>query len=346
MKLNLLPFAAAALLGQAAFAQNTLSEPGSLMLFHEFDNRSGVANLITVTNTAGGDASTDTVDVEYVYRARVQNVGGQDVLVNCLETNRTRRLTPNDTLSLLTANDNPNYTQGYLYVFAKSRTTGKAIKFDHLIGNNLVIDGLGVFDYSVNPVVFKAGAQLAEGANTDLENGVGDGIRDLNGTEYALAPDEILIPRFFGQSTRSYNSIAGYTSDLVLVNLTGGTQFDAIVDFLVYNDNEEPLSAQYQFRCWSKNSLLTISGLFANEFLLTTNHAVNEIPGANHVKTGWMRIDGNVAFFSSNTQIEDPAFLAVLVEKIGPFKAADLPFAQGTQSNGDLLPQSINGDSN
>ena len=50
-----------------------------------------------------------------------------------------------------------------------------------------MIDGLGVFDYSVNPVVFKAGAQLAEGANTDLENGVGDGIRDLNGTEYALA---------------------------------------------------------------------------------------------------------------------------------------------------------------
>ncbi|MBK7877394.1 MAG: hypothetical protein IPJ77_16930 [Planctomycetes bacterium] len=342
MKLHLLPIAAAAFLGQAAFAQNTLSEAGSLMLFHEFDNRAGVANLITVTNTANGDATTDTIDVEYVYRARVQRVGSQDVLVNCLETNRTRRLTPNDTLSLLTANDNPNYTQGYLYVFAKSRSTGQAIKFDKLIGNNLVIDGLGAFDYSVNPVVFKAGAALAAGAATDVDS---DGIRDLNGNEYAMAADEILIPRFLGQSTRSGTSAAGYTSDLILVNLTGGTQFDAILDFLVYNDNEEPLSAQYQFRCWSKSSLLSISGVFSNEFLLSTNHAVNEIPGANYVKTGWIRIDGNVAY-STNTQVQDPAFLAVLVEKIGPFKAADLPFAAGTQSNGDLLPQSINGDNN
>ncbi|MBI5364012.1 MAG: hypothetical protein HZA53_12585 [Planctomycetes bacterium] len=339
MRTSLLPLAALFFLGQAASAQNTLSAPGSLLLFHEFDNRSGVANMITVTNTADGDPSTDTIDIEYVYRARLQRVGGYDVVVNCLETNRTRRLTPNDTLSILTSNDNPNYTAGYLYVFAKSRTNGHAIKFDHLIGDNLVIDGLGAFDYSVSPVSFKSGS--AVGPDTDVD---GDGVRDLNGVEYAMAAEQILIPRFIGQSTRG-GAMSGYTSDLVLVNLTGGTQFDAILDFLIYNDNEEAFSAQYQFRCWSKSSLLSISGVFSNDFLLTTNHATNEIPGANYIKTGWMRIDGNVAF-STNTQVIDPAFLAVLVEKIGPFKAANLPFAEGTQNNGDLLPQSIAGDNN
>lgn len=340
MRLHLVPLLGVALLGAAARAQNTLAEPGSLLLFHEFDNRNGVANLITVTNTADGDPTTDTVDVEYVYRARLQRVGDQSVLVNCLETNRTRRLTPNDTLSVLTANDNPNFTAGYLYAFAKSRTTGKAIKFDHLIGNNLVIDGLGVFEYSVNPVVFKAGSGPFNAAgDTDLDN---DGIRDLNGVEYAQAADQILIPRFIGQNVRAAVQ-SGYSSDLVLINLTGGTQFTAILDFLAYNDNEEAFSAQYAFKCWDKVPLLTISGIFSNDFLLTTGHNPNEIPGANYIKTGWIRIDGNVAF-STNTQIADPAFLAVLIEKIGPFKAADLPFAQGVQNNGDLLPQSINGD--
>ena len=342
MRLHLLPLATLAFLGQAASAQNTLSEPGSLMLFHEFDNRAGVANLITVTNTADGELAADTIDVEFVYRARTQRVGGYDVDVECLETNRTRRLTPNDTISVLTANDNPNFTAGYLYVFAKSTSTGRAVKFDHLIGQNLIVDGLGAFDYAVNPVVFKAGADIVDRDPTDSDD---DGIRDLDGDEYAMFADVILIPRFIGQSTRTQTSLAGYTSDLVFVNLTGGSRFDAVLDFLIYNDNEEVFSTQYQFRCWSKTSLLSISGVFANDFLLyNTNHAVNEIPGANLIKTGWMRIDGNVAF-STNTSIEDPAFLAVLVEKIGPFKASSLPFAIGTQDNGDLLPLAITGDS-
>jgi hypothetical protein len=331
MKFNMLPLFAAALLGQAAAAQGTLQEPGSLLVFHEFNNRHGVQNLITVTNTADGDATTDTINVEYVYRARY-GYDGQEL--NCLETNRTRTLTPNDTLSVFTVLDNPNYEQGYLYVFAKSRTTGRAVKFDHLIGTNLVLDGVLIFDYQVNPAVFKAGEALASGAQTDLDS---DGIRDLNGNEYAQAPDQILIPRFIGNIPHFLES------ELVLVNLTGGAAFTSILDFLAYNDNEEVFSTQYQFKCWDRVPLLEISGIFANAFLATTNHAANEIAGATTTETGWIRIDGNTAF-STNTQIDDPAFLAVLVERLIVFEAASLPFGQGTQNNGDLLPLSILGD--
>jgi len=42
--------------------------------------------------------------------------------------------------------------------------------------------------------------------------------------------------------------------------------------------------------------------------------------------------------------IQDPAFYAVLVERIGTYGAADLPFELCSQNNGDLLPRSLLGD--
>ena len=81
--------------------------------------------------------------------------------------------------------------------------------------------------------------------------------------------------------------------------------------------------------------------IFANEFLLTTNHNQNEsIDGG---EAGWMRIDGLVASSTAAQQL-DPAFLAVLVEKIDGANCAELPFAIGVQPNGDLLPRSVLGD--
>lgn len=317
-------------LSSVASAQSNVSEPGSLLLYTEFDNRAGVSTLYSVTNTFDGSLEDGTIDVEFVYRGRVAQNGA---LLNCLEFNRVVRLTPNDTFSTLTFVHNPNQQQGYCYAFARSKTTGKAVKFDHLIGQTLVIDGPGAFEYSLAPATLKAGSALASGAATDADN---DGIRDLDGTEYEGVGDVMLIPRFFGQNRQ-------YESDLVLINLTGGTQFDAILDFLVYNDNEEVFSAQHSFRCWEKRKLTQISSVFLNDFLLTTNHNPNEIQTLPFVKTGWMRIDGNTASSTAKT-IDDPAFLAVLVERVGPYKAADLPFRLGVQTNGDLLPQGVLGD--
>jgi hypothetical protein len=70
-------------------------------------------------------------DVEYVYIGRI---GANGQVLDCLETNRTRRLTPRDTITLITKNDNPNAVQGYVYVFAKSKFTGRAIVHDFLSG--------------------------------------------------------------------------------------------------------------------------------------------------------------------------------------------------------------------
>src|SRR6185295_5613193 len=110
------------------------------------------------------------------------------------------------------------------------------------------------FQYSVDAVVFRA--VPPERALTDIDNGgAGDGIRDLDGVEYEMAPSKILIPRFTGQSTV-------YQSDLVLIALTGGAGFTTRLDFLVYNDNEEVFSKNFTFRCWRKIPLSTLSTLF------------------------------------------------------------------------------------
>lgn len=300
--------------------------PGSLLLYPEFDNRGGVVSLLTVTNV---DCDGEDVDVEFVY------IDKND----CQEFNRTERLTPCDTLTLITNAHDPNDERGYVYAFAKHPVTGQAIVHNALAGQLLIVDGLASFEYSVNPVLFKG---IGNGTITDLD---GDGIRDLDGVEYDMAPDQILVPRFLGQAPpRPQAGGGGAQSQLVLIGLTGGRAFTTRVDFLIYNDNEEAFSSEYEFYCWDKPNLLEISGVFANDFLKNwTNDDPAEVIGAPSRESGWMRIDGAVAT-SPVLSIADPAFYAVLVERIGPYGAADLPFEYCTQDNGDLLPTGLHGD--
>lgn len=297
--------------------------PSSLLVFPEYDNRTAALTLLTVTNT---DDTHGDIDVEFVYIARRDAQGNE---LDCIETNRTRRLTPLDTLTLVTSFDDPNPRQGYVYAFAKNRTTHQAIVHDALIGNALVIDAMHNLDYSFNAFGFLGVG--APGSATDRD---GDGLRDLNDLEYQCSSGETLVPRFLAQSRT-------VSSDLVLINLTGGARFEAVLDFLIFNDNEEVFSAQHAFTCWDKLPLRDVSNVFNQQFLSNTTHDAGESVGG--METGWFRIDGNVAN-SSATSLPDPAFLALLIEKIGPMGVSDLPFEIGAQANGDLLPRGVLGD--
>lgn len=314
-------------LGLAALAltatANAESKPGSLLLYPSFDSRPGSSTVLTVTNT-NDDVVTGNVLVEFIYIEKE----------TCLEFNRTALLTANDTLTVLASVHNPQQQQGYLYVFAKSPLTGEAITWDYLIGNMIDIDAFVLFDWSLNAITYQG--QTIEGLPTDVD---GDGHKDLDGVEYSKAADEILIPRFFGQGFP-------IESELILVNLSGGARFTTTLDFLIYNDNEQVFSAQHTFRCWETTRLTNISSAFTRDFLLSTFQNPFEVQGSLILESGWMRIDGNVAQ-SRAAQIEDPAFVAVLVEQffaLATFGAADLPFAKGEQDNGTLLPLGIFGD--
>lgn len=334
MRLNKFVLSGLTALSLASAAAANGRNPGSLLLYPEFDNRQGDLTLLTVTNTnsdttpAAGNLQAGSIQVEFVYIGKYA-VGGQTL--DCLEFNRTHLLTPNDTLSVITSAHNPQHEQGYVYVFAKDPVTGKARVFNHLIGNEMTINGIAQLDYSVNPVSFKG---IGNGTLTDLDN---DGIRDLDGTEYEAVPDEIYIPRFLGQG-------GSYNSELILLGLSGGAAFTTIANFWIYNDNEEAFSAQYAFRCWDRVRLSTINGAFNEQFLDTTNNAPGEIVGAPTHESGWFRVYGGTAF-SSAEQIQDPAVYAVLVEMIGSHGASDLPFESvALQDNGALLPRGIFGD--
>jgi hypothetical protein len=317
---------AVASLGMASEAFADGRNPGSLLLFPEFNNRQSDLTLVTVTNT-NPDLVNGTVKVEFIYIGKFDRDGNP---INCLEFNRTETLTANDTITLITSAHNPQQEQGFLYAFAKDPATNKALAWDWLIGNLMAIRGIEAFEYSMNPVAFKG---IGDGEFTNQDN---DTVRDLDGMEYEQIADEILIPRFLATGF-------GFDSELILLGLSGGAAFETIVNFLVYNDNEEVFSAQRQFRCWERVKLATISGVFSNQFLKGTNHALNEIVGASQREAGWMRLDG-LAAFSSAEQISDPAIYAVLVEKVNIFGAADLPFENGLQANGDLFPVGIFGD--
>ena len=311
---------------------DSLDRAGSLLVFPLFDNSRNGLFTLTVTNTnpnttplPAGQLLAGTVDVEFVY------INGFD----CLEFNRTRRLTPNDTLTVTTLLDNPNQAEGYVYVFAKSPTTGKAIKFDWLAGDSFhVAPGL-LGGVDLPPVVFKAGSGLAAGANTDVDN---DGVRDLNGNEYERVSDELLVPRFIADNAPNSSP------QLILIGLTGKS-FQTIINFLIYNDNEEVFSAQRSFDCWERVNLRDINGAFTNSFLLTTNHAINE--STFGLETGWFRMDGATAF-STAASISDPAFMAVRLERndASDVAGASLPYGVGEQSNGDLVQHGPFADAN
>lgn len=306
-------------LGMASDAVAGGRNPGSLLLYPEFDNRVGDVTLLTITNVAD---SGDDVTVEFVYIGRYDQEGED---AECEEFNRNAVLTPNDTLTLITNYHNPQHEQGYVYAFAKD-DAGEPMAHNFLIGNLMTIDGIDRFEYSMNPVAY-------EGLAGDLN---GNGLRDMDGSEYEQNAQEILVPRFMGQG-------GSYQSELIFIGLTGGAAFETTVDFLIYNDNEEVFSDEYTFECWDRVYLTDISGIFNNDFLqMFTDHASNEILGASGRESGWFRMEGHHASSTAVT-LPDPAFYAVLIEKVGNRGAADLPFENGQNGNGALLARSLDG---
>lgn len=314
---------AALTLAAPAPAQGVLQAPGSLLLFSEFDSRPGHDTLLTVTNTnrdftASGAGLAGSVRVMFLYIDAS----------TCLEFNRTHVLTPGDTVTVLASVHNPSMQRGYVYAMALAPSGFQpAIAWNWLVGTSIVTDGLGAFSYSVDPFTFRAGAALPEGALTDLDS---DGLQDLDGLEYQQTPDRLLFPRFTGQD-------ATHTSELVLLNLSGAREFDAVVNLLIYNDNSEAFSQQFLFRCWSKTPLSTVALTTTNAFLQqSTQHAPLEPVGAAGHETGWFSVDGSTAF-SDACQLNDPAILGILIESLGADAHASLPFASGSQANGNLV---------
>lgn len=298
--------------------------PGSLLLYPEWDNRPGRTTYMSITNANCQWPNAGTW-VEFVYIDKT----------NCIEFNTTKYLTPCDTLTVLTSAQNPSTSRGYMYAFAKD-VNGHPISFNHLIGDLIIADGVDGYQYAVNAVSFRS--PVPRNQLTDLDQ---DGIRDLNGLEYDMAPDELMIPRFLGQDPPGAQV---YQDELVILNLSGGLSFQTVISIIGYNDNEVPFSVTKQFYCWEKWKLSEISNAFTNTYLKGLGDDPLEIIGLTTREAGWFKIDGSTAF-SDIEQITDPAIYGFLVEKsTNPDRAAELPWEICAQGNGDLLPKNPFGD--
>lgn len=301
---SLASFVLAALsLAAPAFAGGP--ETGSMLIFPEFDNRTGQRTLLTITNT----------DQTRSIRVHLNLVNA----TNCLVSNRTITLTPLDTYTAVTSFLAASGQRGYVYAFAQSLTTGRAVDFDKLAGSALRIDATEGVSYSAPPFVFRALA--GDGANTDAD---GDFRPDLDGVEYERSPNRICIPRFFGQGTDPLPADT-FASDLVLFQPLGGQGVTTLAGLLVYNDNEQVFSTQVSFTCWKRQRLLAISGVFSRSFLKSTAHAAGEVAGLTSLESGWFEVRGENATGPASSSNGAPPILGVLID-LRPNTGADLPF--------------------
>ena len=320
----------------ALFLAGSLTHATPAALWGEDCNGNGVEDALDVGNGTSEDCNGNRVPDECEFPGGDRDHNGvlDDCELSCVRYERSRTLTGKDTLTLLTIADNPQQEAGYMYIYALNREL-EAGDFDVFIGQMQIFDGIHSMEYSTNALDFRSG--VGHRHATDID---GDGHRDLNGSEYEMAPNELLVPRFFGQGDGS--DPHGVFSDLILIALSGGAQFQTTVEFSVYNDNEEMFSTEHTFRCWEKVALSDISGVFSQAFLSEfTSHDPGEAIGASGLESGWFRMRGRVAN-SSAGHVDDPAIYGVLMERAGRVRVADAPFEIGGRA-GHLSVEAVVG---
>jgi len=315
-----------------AFAVPSLAdgrEPGSVLVYPIHRSSLGFT-VVSVTNTntnpAGPGAPGGSTNALYQYLNTIPDPSSSAGVKDCYLMDRLEFLTPGDTLSVLTSCHNAADAEGYLVVSATSLYTGlgkDAISFNHLVGSELVINASGGM-YLINAIPFES--PLEEGLGTDID---ADDQYDFDGLEYEGVPEELYL---------EFLALAG--SSLTLINLSGGTQYEAVASFDVWNDNEQPLSATKLFRCWIEEPLADISPVFTDSYLRhNTPHDPQEVDldcdGVGDVETGWARIRGLVANSSSET-ITNPAFLGAITA--GP--GSTTPGGRAAIDGGRLLWES------
>ena len=300
--------------------------PASLLLFPHFKTDGKNLSVITITNTGPEDI---VLRIVWVYKDKG----------HCIPADTWIEMTRNDTFTFMDRDLFFEDEEGFSYVYVVDDLYSDAeVDYDYLIGQECVFSAEQeetlpfVVNYSINAVGFEA---------LDVN---GDGLLELDGNEYTLAPAKLMFPRFFGQPDAE-DGEGQFKSRLIFVNLTGGKFYDITTKFLIFNDNEKGYSRTVQFDCWKKQKLTSISGVFENSYLLGTDHAEFEPLGFHDVvETGWFYFYGEQAYYDI-LSIDNPSAYAVLIETIGAeFGSADLPWQIESPNfdHGSLYPTVIN----
>jgi len=331
----LILFAAMVVLG--AFAvdveASACRNPGSLLLFPYYNTVGANAlSVITITNTGSEDVWIRIVWIP------------EDT---CYPMDAWVYLTHKDTLTFLDQEFFAGTSRGFLYAYVVQNNYSIAEEdYDYLIGQELVLypqpqGNNQIVAWGINAVSFQA-----------LSIGPADGNLQLDGDEYTLAPKSLYFPRFLGQPDIGVPNPYVF-SHMILINLTGGTFFEATANVWVFNDNEVGKSDFIKFPCWHMLPLNEFSEWTQNKKLLGTDHDLDEPIGLTgfNIETGWITMTGQQAtnIYMSHF-IDDASIYAVLLETVGAstWAAADLPFQteDSQYSNGMLWSTRTDGGDN
>lgn len=281
-------------------------DAASCLLYPYFNTNGGAFAVITVTNTC-----SEEINVRIVFISDDND---------CLPKDYWRTLTGYDTFTFLDYALNQKAQTGFLYIYVVENYGSKAEKeMDCLIGQEFIFENWGpggvgaVVNFGVNAVSF------------EVVNGVdGNGKLQLDGNEYDQAPSAIRFPRYFGQD------IGFFESKLILINLTGGKYYEANIGVRIWDDSEHEFSDQLQIPCFWYDYLYNALPDTNEVHLQGTSTDLDEIfdgtpPTQVHKKSGWMELYGiNAHYFINN--FDNPGIYGLLVEKVGPGYAADLPW--------------------
>lgn len=332
---------AAGMLAPSALADGL--KPASVLIYpyHRSDNIGKSAfTIVNVTNvnktpatssssSSGSLGGSTSLHFEYVNLLENVDKDKKHFPVECTISNRVELLTPADTLTLLTSCHNPAADQrGYLVVTAEDpEQFGVAWSHNYLIGSETIVLSNNVIA-NLNAIPFESLQE--DGAETDLD---GDGQLDFDGVEYEGIPDTLYMDSFF----------AGTIPGLILINMTGGTQFTTNVAMNIWNDNEFPLSATVQFKCYLEDELTNLSLVFDPFYLhYNTPNDPNEVDldcdgkGDELLETGWAEIRGVV----NNSQVESiqaPAILGARSASYFGIGANRLWESRELRLNGDFM---------
>jgi hypothetical protein len=308
-------------------------KPGSLLVFPIHRSGPSLFTIVSVTNTnlqpPIGVTLGGATNLHFNY-VNAQPVPGAPFSPDCTVFDRVEFVTPADTISRLVRCHNAGAPaqEGYLVVAAQDPLLQPtAWSHNYLIGSETVITPQGGA-YSLNAISFRS-PQVARSA-TDRD---GDGQYDFDGQEYEGVADDLIVDSFLAIDDAS----------LVLINLTGGTVFDATLKLEIWNDNEFALSATRRFRCWFEQPLKLVSPILAGDWLAqNTPDDPTELDtncdGVADFETGWVRIKGLEAS-SLGQSIPNPAVLGALTSGNGALVDSGrlLWESEARQFNGDFL---------
>lgn len=236
--------------GVAAYAAPVQSlTPGTMLVFPKFDVGADSKTQLRVNNT-GSSA------IRFHYNYVCPGIPRGDD--SCAKLDRTKSLTPHQTLLIDVASENPPCDRGFIIGYAVDQAT-RPVSFNHLLGTYNISAGRRLSSdnaFSIQSV--RAEFQALGGPNGfSFTPGLDQDFAEIGATfvsDFRANPDVAVGSRLvlldIGASLGRRNPISSAT-----------------VDF--WNSAEEPFSSSWEFVCWTEVSLDQIDANFLSDNLGT-----------------------------------------------------------------------------